>query len=132
MGCGVREDPGHGRRRMTDSTGTTTPPTAGEDPATWDEALEAIEQQLAATEAALLEGDDVPDVEWNLPDDLGAMPPSAAPWAGGLLERTEQVQTEIDQRMTRLKSELGALKHRRGALTAYVSADVDGRETHTG
>ena len=118
---------------MTGPAGTTeNDPVTGRDSATWDEALEAIEQQLAATEAALLAGDDVPDVEWNLPDDLGTMPPSAAPWARDLLERTEQVQTEIDQRMTRLKSELGALKHRRGALTAYVSADVDGRTTHTG
>ena len=120
---------------MTDPTGTTVDrPTGdtGSAPQSWDGALDAMEQQLAATEGALLEGDEVPDVEWHLPDDLGLMPPSVAPRARDLLERTEQAQTEIDQRMARLKSELGALKHRRGALTAYVSADVDGRTTHTG
>jgi len=99
--------------------------------AAWERALTAVEQQLAATEAGLRDGDEVPDVTWEVPDELGAMPPSVAPRARALLERTEHVQTEVRQRMTRLTSELGALQHRRGALTAYVSADGDGTTTHT-
>lgn len=98
---------------------------------TWDAALTRVERQLQATEAALAADEEVPHVDWSAPLDLGPMPPSVAPRARALLERTEEVRAVVSQRMTRLSSELGALQHRRGALTAYVTADGDGTTTHT-
>lgn len=93
------------------------------DETSWVEVLTAVEEQLAATEASLAEGDDVPDVSWETPDGVGPLPPELEPQARALLERNELVQAEIRTRMARLTDELGTLRHRRGALTAYVAAD---------
>jgi hypothetical protein len=91
--------------------------------ADWVEVLAAVEEQLASTETSLDRGDEVPDVSWEAPRGAGPLPPHLASQARALLERNELVQAEIRARMARLTGELGALRHRRGALTAYVAAD---------
>lgn len=111
-----------------------SPPPEAPDETAWVAVLASVEEQLTATEASLAEGDEVPDVDWDTPPGVGPLPPHLALQARALLERNELVQAEIRSRMARLTDELGTLRHRRGALTAYVASDspTGGATTATG
>jgi len=93
----------------------------------WDEALDALEAEVAQLEFGLASGnlDEISKAgAWNPPDDLVALPVELADRAESLAERMAAAEQQAREIRDELKGELHNLNTRRNAAAAYVSHDA--------
>ena len=95
----------------------------------WDEALDALEAEVAQLEFGLASGN-VDEISkagvWTPPDDLIALPVELADRAASLAERMEAAERQAREIRDELKLELTNLNAKRNAAAAYVSHDAHG------
>jgi hypothetical protein len=90
--------------------------------ATWDEALDALEQDLAAQRAALTAGQPTAPADFEPPGDLGPLPARLVERARQLLAENQAVAAALQAAMARVERELAATERaaQRPPLPSFV------------
>lgn len=90
-------------------------------PAAWAASLDALEDELAAVEAAAAAGGAPPALRWEAPSD-GGVPPSLGPRAAALLARLRACEALLAAQLTGVGQELDDLGARRAAARRYAGS----------
>ena len=93
----------------------------------WDQALDALEAEVAQLEFGLASGDLEQIAQagrWHPPSDLPLLPAQLAARAQQLADRMEAAERQASEIRGQLQDELDKMHTRRDAAAAYVSHDA--------